>query len=309
MPKDVVMLFAGQGAQKVGMAKDLAENHKPTADLFAQANDVLGFDLSASTFDGPIEELTRTSRCQPALYLHGVACLNILKERVPDLNPVAAAGLSLGEFTAHAAAGTFDFETGLKLVGKRGAFMEEATNANKGTMAAMMGGSDDAVRELADACDVDVANFNAPGQIVISGSEEGIDKAIAGAKEKGIRIAKKLEVAGAYHSRLMKSAQDQLVPVLDDAAIGTPTVPVYCNVDARPVEDDADIRETLARQVSGSVRWSESIQKLIAEGHSTFLELGPGGILAGLMKRIDKSVSVIRVEDQDTIEAAVTALS
>ncbi|MEM1297570.1 MAG: ACP S-malonyltransferase, partial [Verrucomicrobiota bacterium] len=157
--------------------------------------------------------------------------------------------------------------------------------------------------------DIDVANFNAPGQIVISGAEEGIDQAIAGAKEKGIRIAKKLEVAGAYHSRLMKSAQDQLVPVLGEASMSSPPIPVYCNVDARPVTDDADIRETLARQVSGSVRWSESIQKLIAKGHSTFLELGPGGILAGLMKRIDKSVNVIRIEDLDSIEAAVTALS
>lgn len=309
MPKDVVILFAGQGAQKVGMAKDLAESHEPTSKLFSQANDLLGFDLTSATFEGPIDELTRTSRCQPALYLHGLSCLNILKERLPDLNPVAAAGLSLGEFTAHAAAGTFDVETGLKLVGKRGAFMEEATTANRGTMAAMMGGTDDAVRELAEECDVDVANFNAPGQIVISGSEEGIDQAIAGAKAKGIRIAKKLEVAGAYHSRLMQTAQDQLIPVLEEASMKAPSIPVYCNVDARPVTDESDIRETLARQVSGSVRWSESIQKLIAEGHSTFLELGPGGILAGLMKRIDKSVTVIRVEDLDSIDAAVTALS
>lgn len=309
MPKDVVILFAGQGAQRVGMGQDLADMHAPTRDLFAKADEILGFSLTEAMFEGPIEELTRTSRCQPALFVHGLACLQILRERVPDLNPVAAAGLSLGEFTAHTAAGTFDFETGLKLVGKRGALMELATNATRGSMAAMMGGTDEAVCELAEECGVDVANFNAPGQIVISGTEGGIQAAVDGAKAKGIRIAKKLEVAGAYHSRLMQKAQDKLEPELANALVKTPSIPVICNVDARPVGDENDIRQSLARQVTGSVRWTESMRHLIDQGHTTFLELGPGGVLSGLMKRIDKSATVLRAEDRETIESAVANLS
>ncbi len=309
MPKDVVILFAGQGAQNVGMGKDLAEKHARIRELFQQGDDVLGFSLTEAMFDGPMEELTRTSRCQPALFLHGLACLELLRDRVPDLNPVAAAGLSLGEFTAHTAAGTFDLETGLGLVAKRGAFMEEATNSTKGSMAAMLGGSDEAVRELAQQCDVDVANFNAPGQIVISGGEAEIQAAVDGAKEHGIRIAKKLEVAGAYHSRLMQSARDQLGPELAAAQVNEPGIPVICNVEARPVKGADDIRQTLSAQVTGSVRWTESMLYLIAQGHTTFLELGPGGVLAGLMKRIDKSVTVLKVEDCESIEAAASALS
>ncbi len=308
MPKDVVILFAGQGAQKVGMGRDLAENHPEIRDLFAQTDEILGFPLTRAMFEGPDEELTRTSRCQPALYVHGLACLQLLRQRLPDLNPVAAAGLSLGEFTAHAAAGTFDFETGLRLVGKRGRFMEEAANATPGAMAAMMGGTDDAVRDLAAECDIDVANFNAPGQIVVSGSESGVNRAIGGAKAKGIRAAKKLEVAGAYHSRMMQSAQDRLEPELAQATLNNPKIPVICNVDARPVEGKDDIRQTLARQVTGSVRWAESMRRLVDQGQPTFLELGPSGVLAGLMRRIDRSTKILAVEDVPGIDAAAEAL-
>ena len=275
MSKDVVILFAGQGAQKVGMGQDLVENHASIRDLFSKADEVLGFSLTEAMFNGPMEELTRTSRCQPALYVHGLACLEVLKEKVPDLNPVAAAGLSLGEFTAHAAAGTFDFETGLELVGKRGAFMEEATDATRGAMAAMMGGSDDAVRELAEECDVDVANFNAPGQIVISGSEDGIQKAVEGAKAKGIRIAKKLEVAGAYHSRIMQSAQDKLKPELSDASVNEPSIPVICNVEARPVEGEDDIRQTLARQVTEAFAGRKACSSCSIRGTKPSWNLAP----------------------------------
>ena len=256
-----------------------------------------------------MHELTRTSRCQPALYVHGIVCWELLQERLPNLRPVACAGLSLGEFTAHAAAGTFDFATGLRLVAKRGALMEEATNATAGSMAAMVGGEEDAVRELAVECGVDVANFNAPGQIVISGKRNGIARALEVYSDKGIRVAKELSVAGAYHSRLMQSAQDALIPELAAAEIGIPRIPVFCNIEARPVTDADDIRDTLARQVTGSVRWSESMQSLLALGNRTFLELGPSGVLAGLMRRIDRSATVIRVEDLPTLQVAVEALS
>jgi len=305
---NVVLLFSGQGAQKVGMGQDLTTTFSTAKDLFARADAALGWDLSKIMFEGPDEELTRTSRCQPALYLHGLACLAVLKEKVPALNPIATAGLSLGEFTAHAAAGSLDFITGLELVSKRGLYMEEACNSSAGSMAAMIGGDEAAVAKLAAESDVDVANFNAPGQIVLSGSEEGIDSAVAGAKAQGIRMAKKLKVAGAYHSRLMQPAQDKLAAELAQTDFATPSIPVICNYRAEAVSSQKDIRETLANQVTGSVRWTASMQKLIADGNTTFIELGPGKVLAGLMSRTNKTATVISIEDAASLKIAAETL-
>lgn len=305
---NVVILFSGQGAQKVGMGRDLVDAYPAAKELFDQADAALGYSLSDVMFNGPDDQLTRTAHCQPALYLHGLACLAVLKEKVPSLTPVAAAGLSLGEFTAHAAAGTFGFATGLDLVSKRGAFMEEACESTDGAMAAMIGGEEAAVEQLAADCGVDVANFNAIGQIVLSGSEQGIDQAVAGAKGAGIRMGKKLNVAGAYHSRLMQGAQDKLAAVLAETELSQPSIPVVCNYAAKTVDDAAEIKSMLEKQVTGSVRWTASMQQLIAEGHTTFVELGPGKVLAGLMGRIDKSAEVISVEDVDTLEAAAARL-
>ncbi|MDB6072687.1 MAG: malonyl CoA-acyl carrier protein transacylase [Verrucomicrobiaceae bacterium] len=309
MGKKVVLLFSGQGAQKPGMGKDLAEAFPAVSSLFALADEKLGFFLSNVMFEGPVEELTRTSRCQPALYAHGLAVWKVLREQVPDLEVVATAGLSLGEFTAHSAAGTFDFETGLKLVFQRGSFMEQACDETQGGMAAMIGGTEEAVRELAAENDVDVANLNAPGQIVLSGGVEGIKASVAGAKAKGIMKAVELTVAGAYHSRLMKSAQNKLAGVLKDIRIATPKVPVVCNYEARAVSTAKEIRDTLTSQVTGSVRWSESMASLIAHGNTLFIECGPGGVLAGLMKRIDKTVKVLSIEDVASLEKAVAELT
>ena len=305
---NVVILFSGQGAQKVGMGQDLAEAYPVVKEMFAKADAALGYSLSDVMFSGPNEELTRTSRCQPALYVHGLACLAALKERLPELNPVAAAGLSLGEFTAHTVAGTFDFETGLSLVAQRGAFMEEACNATDGTMAAMIGGKEEAVAELAADCDIDVANYNTVGQLVVSGSNEGVSKAVAEAKSRGIRMAKKLNVAGAYHSRLMTSAQEKLAAVLSETEFNEPAIPVICNYEARAVQGAEDIKSMLEQQVTGSVRWTASMQKLVADGHTTFIECGPGKVLAGLMGRIDKSVTVISIDDVASLDAAVDSL-
>jgi [acyl-carrier-protein] S-malonyltransferase len=302
-----VALFSGQGAQKIGMGKDFYESSATARAMMDQADETLGYPLTKVMFEGPEEELTRTSRCQPALYLHGLVAKTLLAERVSALSVDACAGLSLGEFTAHAAAGTFSFADGLCLVAKRGALMEEACENSQGSMAALIGGEEAQVRALAAACDVDVANLNAPGQIVLSGSVSGIDAAVEKAKDFGIRRAIKLNVAGAYHSRLMQSAQDQLAIALQDAIIATPRVPVVCNFGASLVSDVAQIRSMLEKQVTGSVRWTESIQQLRAMGHTRFIEFGPGKVITGLVGKIDKTAEILSVEDMPSLEAAAEA--
>ena len=230
--KKTALLFSGQGAQSVGMGKDLAAEFPAAAALFEKADSILGYPLSRIAFEGPSEELTKTSVCQPALYVHGLACLAVLKEKFPALEFHATAGLSLGEFTAHAAAGTFDFETGLRLVDKRARAMQEACEASTGGMAAIIGGEEDRVRELAAAADVDVANINAPGQIVLSGEASKIIMAVSLAKEYSARNAVELTVAGAFHSRLMEPAYQSLSIALAETQMLAPRVPVVCNVDA-----------------------------------------------------------------------------
>ncbi len=307
MSKKVVLLFSGQGAQTVGMGQELAAASAGARKVLEQADEALGFPLTKVMFAGPMEELTRTSRCQPALYAHGLACLAALQEAVPDLHVAAAAGLSLGEFTAHAAAGTFTVADGLRLVARRGQFMEEACEATQGSMIAMLGGEEEAVRQLAADADVDMANFNTPGQIVLSGTKDNIVRAAALAKERGLR-GKELPVAGAYHSRLMISAQEKLRQELEGVALSAPAFPVICNLEARPVVEAAEIRRTLERQVTGSVRWAQSMEFLLEQGHDCFLELGPGGALAGMLGRIRKGVPVYSVSDPASLEKAAAAL-
>ena len=289
------------------MGKDLYEKYATAREMMDAADAALGMALTQVMFEGPDAELTRTCYCQPALYLHGLTLYRLLREQV-ELEPVAAAGLSLGEFAAHAAAGTFSQEDGLRLVQKRGSYMEEACRAASSTMAAMIGGSDEAVAALAAECDIDVANYNCPGQTVVSGSLEGVDKAVAGAKAAGFKLAKKLNVAGAYHSRYMKSAQEKLLPELAAVPMQTPSIPVYCNYEARPVTGPEDVRAMLGAQVCGSVRWAACMQDLVQKGHRLFIELGPGKTLAGMMGRICKEATVISIEDVATLEQAVETL-
>ena len=309
MTKKIALLFSGQGAQTVGMGKDLAAAYPVVADLFKQADDVLGRSLSRIAWEGPVEELTNTANCQPALYVHGLACLAALRQEIGDFPIAAAAGLSLGEFTAHAAAGSFDFETGLRIVEARGKLMQEACEATTGAMAAMIGGEENAVRDLAAQADVDVANLNSPGQIVISGESAKIALAVAMAKEHGIRRATVLNVAGAYHSRLMDSAYVKLGEILQATTFQPPKFPVICNVDALPVSGEQQIRDTLQKQVTGTVRWTESVEYLIDhEKIEQFIELGPGAVLAGLVGRTRKGAAVISIADVESLKTAVGAL-
>lgn len=307
--KRIALLFAGQGAQTVGMGCDLREKYPAAAATFARADEILGYPLSRIAFDGPEDVLMQTRYCQPALFVHGLACLEALRAEVGELPVHAGAGLSLGEFTAHAAAGTFDFETGLRLVAKRGLFMQEACEATQGAMAAMIGGDESAVRALASEYDVDVANLNSPGQIVISGETAKVAAAVGMAKEHGIRVAKMLNVAGAYHSRLMNSAFIKLGAELETTSIAPPRFTVVCNTDACPVRDAEEIRESLKDQVTGSVRWTETIEYLVDEERcDLFIELGPGGVLAGLLNRIRKGTPCVSISDRASVEAALPVI-
>src|SRR5438067_3129696 len=301
MPKRVALLFAGQGAQSVGMGRDLAEQFSVAANLFRQADEILGRKLSEIAWTGPIEELTKTSNCQPALYVHGLACFAALREVAGDFPITGAAGLSLGEMTAHAAAETFDFATGLKLVQRRGELMDEACAATSGAMAAMIGADENAVRAMAADADVDVANINAPGQIVISGERAKVEAAIGMAKEHGIRRATLLNVAGAYHSRLMESAYQKLGAVLVHVPVQPPRFPVISNVTGAEVTTPIEIRRTLQDQVTGTVRWLDCMERLADLGCDLFVELGPGGILAGLLRRTLKDMDVISVSDAESV--------
>ncbi len=303
--KRVALLFAGQGAQVVGMGKGLAEQFPAAADLFRRADEILRRRLSDIAWNGPIEELTKTSNCQPALFVHGLACLSILRELAGNFPIGGAAGLSLGEMTAHAAAGTFDFENGLKLVQKRGELMDEACATTIGGMAAMIGGLENDVRQLAADEDVDVANINALGQIVISGDLAKVEAAVGVAKEYGIRRATMLNVAGAYHSRLMQSAYEKLGGALLHVVVKPPRFPVISNVTGREVATPVEIRRTLQDQVTSPVRWVDCMERLVDRGCDLFIELGPGGVLAGLLKRIRKDVDVMSVSDVESVRVCV----
>lgn len=310
MSKKIAVLFSGQGAQAVGMGKDLAAESPAAASLFHQADGILGFPLSQIAFEGPAEELTKTSICQPALYVHGLACLSALREKLPGFEFHAAAGLSLGEFTAHAAAGTFDFETGLRLVARRSQAMQKACEETEGGMAAIIGGEENRIRDLASAADVDVANLNSPGQIVLSGESSKIALAVSLAREYGARKAVELQVAGAFHSRLMESAYLSLTEALAETVLDEPRVPVVCNVDAQSVRDADTIRRTLADQVTGSVRWAESIEYLLDHLQCTeFVEFGPGSVLAGLVGRIRKGTPVLSISNTASLDDALKSLA
>lgn len=303
------LLFAGQGAQVVGMGQDLDAQIPAARSWFERANTALGYDLAKICFAGPETELTKTENAQPGIFLLGWVAFQILKERVPSLAFEAAAGLSLGEFTALAAAGAMTFEEGIRIVRERGRFMQEACDATRGGMAAIIGLDEEATRAVCNDCGVELANLNCPGQIVISGSADQLNRACEVAREKGAKRALPLPVAGAYHSRLMEIAQPKLKAVLTTVAIQPPLVPVISNVTAGPHGGPADIAQRLVEQVTASVRWEDSMRHLLSQGFTRFIELGPGTALSGFMKRIDKTAQMLNVADLTSLETTVQALT
>ncbi len=286
------LLFAGQGAQKVGMGKSLYDQSATARALYDQASQVLGWDLAKVSFEGPESELTQTKVCQPALFVHGLALHALLREQGKLADVKFALGLSLGEITALTAAGVFDFATGLRVVAERGRLMQQACEQSVGGMAAVIGEERGAVATLCREFGIEAANFNAPGQIIVSGEKASVDAAVAAAKERGMKKVIPLNVAGAYHSRLMEPARVAFARFLDTVPFAAPTLTVFTNTTGQAIAEPAAIKAALVAQVVSSVLWEDCMRSAAAAGATAFLELGPGGVLAGLARRTDKAWNV-----------------
>lgn len=301
--KEIGLLFSGQGAQVVGMGSSLVEASALARDLYAEADAVLGWSLSSVSFEGPEAALTETRVCQPALFVHGYAVFRILED-AGQLGPVrAAAGLSLGELTALTAAGVFDFATGLRLVAERGRLMQEACDRTEGGMASFIGGSPEAVEAICAEFDIEIANLNCPGQIVVSGEKAKVLAAAEVGRERGFKLAKALNVAGAYHSRLMESARVAFREVLAEVRPQEPRFAVYANVTGARIETVEAVADLLERQVVGAVRFEACMRNMAADyGLSEFVECGPGKVIAGLAKRTDKDWTVRSVAEAADLE-------
>lgn len=297
-------MFAGQGAQAVGMGKDLYENSAAAKTIFDRADEVLGSKISEICFEGPQDALTASENCQPAIYTMSMACLAAAKERV-DISPVVSGGLSLGEFAAIAASGVVSFEEGLKLVAERGKLFAEACSKTNGGMAAVLNADAELLEKICGENDVDIANFNCPGQTVISGEKENVEKAAAALGEAGVKRVILLDVDGAFHSRLMKEAGEKFGAVLNTVSITAPSDGLLVqNVIGDFAKEPDVVRDNLRRQVSGSVRWQACVEKMLEQNIDMLIEFGPGQVLKGFMRRIDRKFPVLNVgtaADLDTL--------
>ncbi len=283
-------VFPGQGSQFTGMGKDLYENNAKAREMFDKANEILGFNITDVMFEGTADDLKQTKVTQPAVFLHSVVLAVTMGD---EFNPDMVAGHSLGEFSALVAAGAMAFEDGLKLVAARARAMQKACEAKPSTMAAVLALPDEKVEEICDSVEgtVVAANYNCPGQIVISGEIEAVEAACAKALEAGAKRALRLPVGGAFHSPLMEPARQELAAAIEATEFSTPRVPVYQNVDAKPHTDPAEIKANLVAQLTAPVRWTRSVQNMIADGATEFIEVGPGKVLRGLVGKIDRSVA------------------
>ncbi len=307
----IAFIFPGQGSQKVGMGSSLAEVEQSVMAFFEKADTKLNYPLSKLIFTGPQEELTLTANAQPALLTTSIAILDFFKKS--GIKPDYVAGHSLGEYTALVAAGAFSFEDGVYAVRKRGEFMEEAVPNGEGTMAAVLGLEREQLRVITDEVTVDghpvqLANLNCPGQIVISGSKQGVENASIKAKEAGAKRIMPLVVSGPFHSSLMKPAAEELSSVLNELEMQDATIPVIANVTASEMTSVQEIKERLIEQLYSPVLWEDSVQKMIQLGVNTFVEIGPGKVLSGLVKKINKDVQTYNVFDQDSCMAVIEVL-
>jgi [acyl-carrier-protein] S-malonyltransferase len=307
----VTFLFPGQGSQAVGMGKDLAEKYPLARQTFEEADEALGMKLSQLCFEGPEDQLRLTEITQPAILTVSVAAWRVLNEK--GVKPDFVAGHSLGEYSAQVCAGTISFADAVRTVRNRGKYMQEAVPVGTGSMAAILGMNMDAVAAVCgDAAQGEVcelANINSPEQIVISGHVAAVERGAKLADERGAKRAKVLSVSAPFHCSLMQPAQDRLAADLQALNFAQPHVPVISNVYARPIEDGESAREALVRQVTGSVKWSESMQWLVAKDVSTFIEVGPGKVLCGLMRQIDRSKKCLNVEDDASLQKTMQALA
>jgi len=301
------ILFAGQGAQAVGMGRDLAAAYPECKALYARANEISGYDLARICWEGPESELVKSNHCQPAIFVTSVACYRALQSLVPGLDVAMMAGLSLGEWSALHAAGAMSFEDTLRVLQVRGAAMQAACDEREGGMLSVIGLAADALQQICEKTGVEMANLNSAEQTVLSGPREGIAQAEGLAKELGAKRAIVLGVAGAFHSSLMASATPKLEAVLADAQIQPLQVPVVANVTGKPHGTPDEIRRAMLAQVTGSVHWYEGIDAMTAAGVTRFIECGPGKVLSGLIKRIAGDAQLCNVQDKTTLEAAVAA--
>ena len=297
-------IFPGQASQYVGMARDLYEKYPVCKNTFDTANDILGFNISRICFKGPEEELKQTNITQPAIFIHSIAVFRILESE--GKLPLATAGHSLGEYSALVAAGALSFEDGLRLVQKRGELMHSAGREKPGSMAAIIGMEPDKVDELCESVKkfgiIQPANYNSPGQIAISGDVEAIRQAVIKAPEMGAMKAVELVVSGAFHSPLMEAASEGLADALNKTTFNDAKVPVYSNVESKPVKDKQAIRNLLLKQLTNPVLWQQIIENMISDGYDKFYEIGPGKVLRGLLKRINRSVSCQEIGTIDNLE-------
>jgi [acyl-carrier-protein] S-malonyltransferase len=307
--KRIAILFPGQGAQLVGMGQDLAEAFPAAQALFDRASAVLGYDLAQVCFEGPMEKLTQSCYAQPAIFITSLAVLEALKAAKPGIQFAAAAGLSSGEWTALHLAGVVGFEDTLKILEVRGQAMQAACEERPGTMMSVIGADPALLAKIAQETSVEQANFNSPEQTVLSGTKAGMDAAEAALKAAGVRKAIRLNVAGAFHSSLMASAAQKLEAALAGVAFHAPQLPVVSNVTGQFHTSPDEIRQLMVRQVTGSVQWVASVQRLQAEGVQGFLECGPGKVLTGLVKRIDKQAALYNISDRSSLEAVAASLA
>jgi len=303
----IALLFPGQGSQAVGMGKELADKYPAARQTFEEADEALGYKLSSVCFDGPEDQLRLTEITQPAILTVSIAALRVLETRVPK--PSYVAGHSLGEYSAHVASGTFSFADAVRTVRNRGKYMQEAVPVGVGAMAAILGMDLATVTAVCqDAAQGEIcepANINSPEQIVISGNTAAVERAAKLADERGAKRAKLLPVSAPFHCSLMKPAQDHLRGDLDALKLQKPVYPVACNVDADLVTDDLRARDTLVRQVTGSVKWEQCMRLLMAQGVQTFVEVGPGKVLCGLLRQIDRSKTALNVGDEASLTSTV----